>query len=433
MPLCLLVLLSVPAMAATPIDQDSFRETVEAVLAEAGTPGSFVLYDENSDSFFRYDDERSRRPMVPASTFKILNSLIALEEGVVEDEDQTFRWDGVEREVAAWNADQTFASAFARSAVWVYQQIARDVGLGRMQYWLDAVGYGNGMVGGTVDRFWLDGPLAITPQQQVEFLRRLASGDLPFSRRSLEIVRGMLVRERRGAAVLRGKTGWAVSAEPQIGWFVGYLEIPDNTYSFALNVDIQPDGRGRDRVSMTRSILSSLGLWPEGGKSADVSGDGAGPDAGGCDGSPPFSRLDFWLGDWDVYSGDTLVGSNRIEKTLRGCAVLEHWTGAGGGRGLSLFYVDDGGRWRQVWVTENARRPGGIKEKVRQPMEAADAVRFQGEIRLPGGDSYLDRTTLTPLDDGRVRQLIEISRDGGETWETTFDAIYRPAGTRRGD
>jgi hypothetical protein len=146
-----------------------------------------------------------------------------------------------------------------------------------------------------------------------------------------------------------------------------------------------------------------------------------------CDDDDKYSQLDFWVGEWDVWSGDELAGTNVIEKTLGGCAVLEHWTGAGGGEGKSLFYVDGGGMWQQVWVTEWSRHTGGVKEKTWQSLDNDKQVRFQGEISLPDGGSYLDRTTLTDLGNGEVRQLIEVSRDGGETWEATFDAVYRPS------
>ena len=137
-----------------------------------------------------------------------------------------------------------------------------------------------------------------------------------------------------------------------------------------------------------------------------------------------YTLLDFWLGDWVVYAGDERVGTNHSEKVLGGCAVIEHWTGAGGGEGKSLFYVV-ASQWKQVWVTEWATRTGGVKEKFHQPLAGTNAVRFQGRIETSDGSGYLDRTTLTPLGDGSVRQLIEISRDEGEHWESVFDAVYR--------
>ena len=147
-----------------------------------------------------------------------------------------------------------------------------------------------------------------------------------------------------------------------------------------------------------------------------------------CADLPLYTALDFWLGNWNVYSGDDLAGTNRIEKILGGCAIMEHWTGAGDGEGKSLFYVDDSGTWQQVWVTQWSTMPGGVKEKRWQPLARSDQVRFQGTITRADGSQYLDRTTLTRLDNGDVRQLIEISGDGGDSWEATFDAVYKRGG-----
>ena len=145
-----------------------------------------------------------------------------------------------------------------------------------------------------------------------------------------------------------------------------------------------------------------------------------------CGEEPALKRLDFWLGDWAVTVGEEQVGTNRIEKILDGCAVMEHWTSATGGEGKSLFYyqlVTE--TWNQVWVTQFALGPGGMKEKKLVETYDGAGVRFQGEIPLAEGGFYLDRTTLTPRPDGTVQQVIQISRDDGESWETTFDAVYR--------
>jgi hypothetical protein len=150
------------------------------------------------------------------------------------------------------------------------------------------------------------------------------------------------------------------------------------------------------------------------------------PEIRKCVDVPVYGMLDFWVGEWDVYSGEEKVGANRIEKVLNGCAVVEHWTAADGGEGKSLFYVDAEGVWQQVWVTEYSANPGGMKEKTHTATLPNDAVRFQGVLKQPKIGEYLDRTTLTPLDNGDVSQLIEILTDDGEAWQTTFHAVYRP-------
>ena len=144
-----------------------------------------------------------------------------------------------------------------------------------------------------------------------------------------------------------------------------------------------------------------------------------------CNDLPSYHLLDFWVGDWDVYVGEELVGFNRIEKTLNGCAFAEHWVDSTGNEAKSLFFVNDSGEWKQIWVTERANRPGGIKEKTIVDIAPEDGVRFQGVLYHPDAGQWFDRTTLMPAENGSVRQLIEISSDAGNTWETTFDAIYR--------
>ena len=145
-----------------------------------------------------------------------------------------------------------------------------------------------------------------------------------------------------------------------------------------------------------------------------------------CAEDPAFRVLDFWVGSWDVYVGDTLDGHDRVTRILAGCALTEEWTDADGSTGMSLFYVQPGsGQWRQVWVTEQATRPGGLKEKQLVERLPEGGVRFQGTIVGPLGKPYLDRTTLTPLSSGEVHQVIEVSGDGGATWRALYDARYR--------
>ncbi len=147
-----------------------------------------------------------------------------------------------------------------------------------------------------------------------------------------------------------------------------------------------------------------------------------------CRDAPNGKALDFWLGEWNVVAvaGAAPVGASRIERVLDGCAIIENWQGADAGDdGKSLFAFDArNGSWDQVWVTQDTSRPGGLKSKHLIAVFSSGAVRFQGTIFVRPGTEVLDRTTLTPLVDGRVRQTIEISRDGGDSWMTSFDAYY---------
>lgn len=137
--------------------------------------------------------------------------------------------------------------------------------------------------------------------------------------------------------------------------------------------------------------------------------------------------LDFWVGTWTVTNAaGTTLGHNRIDRVLSGCALIENWQGVRAhDEGKSLFTFDAARHlWQQVWVTPDTSRPGGLKHKTMTTARDDGAVRFEGEIALPDGTTMRDRTTLTPLPDGRVRQVIARSRDGGATWTTGFDAFY---------
>jgi hypothetical protein len=139
--------------------------------------------------------------------------------------------------------------------------------------------------------------------------------------------------------------------------------------------------------------------------------------------APVHRELDFWLGDWTVFDAHgTRVGTNRIDRVLGGAALVENWRDADGSEGKSWFYFSVAeNRWKQVWVTDG----GFSKEKSLVEHRADGGVRFRGEIALPDGRRILDRTTLTRAADGTVRQVIEQSTDGGQTWKVGFDAVYR--------
>jgi len=144
-----------------------------------------------------------------------------------------------------------------------------------------------------------------------------------------------------------------------------------------------------------------------------------------CSDDPLYHQLDFWVGDWKVYDSQktTLQGENTIQKDLDGCSVTENWRGSTGGIGKSLFYVDNKTKsWKQVWVTTNANQPMGQKEKT-MISYAKDSVVFQGTYPY-NEKTITDRTILSLLSSGDVRQEILISADGGNSWRTTFVGIY---------
>jgi beta-lactamase class D len=228
-------------------------------LDAAGAEGCFLLYNAEGEPFIRLNPDRADLRYPPASTFKILNSLIALEAGVLKDEHEIIPWDGKKRWLDKWNQDMDLASAYALSAVWFYQEVARRVGLARMAELVSKTGYGNGEIGKVVDTFWLEGPLMISPGEQIGFLRRLYAGDLPFSERSLRIAKAIMLFERGEGYAVRAKTGWAIRNGLNTGWYIGWIEREGGPWYFALN--IESDEKDFPMFAARRKIL--LGMLAE--------------------------------------------------------------------------------------------------------------------------------------------------------------------------
>lgn len=232
---------------------------------ELNIEGSIIIYDLKNDLLFQHNPQRNLTPFSPASTFKIFNSLVALETGVIDDEISVLTWDGIARMLPTWNRDLNLREAFKISAVWFYQVLARRVGYERMNEWINKVGYGNQNIGQKeeIDQFWLNGTLQITPQQQIEFLRNLYEGNLPFSERTISLVKDIMIVEKTPFYTIRAKTGWFGFGDQtitNIGWYVGYVEEKENVYFFATNIDINKEEDGVARIALTRRCLEDLGL-----------------------------------------------------------------------------------------------------------------------------------------------------------------------------
>ncbi len=233
---------------------------VQEIFDNQGVKGAFLIYDLKNDTTFIFNEPRIKTGYLPASTFKIINSLIALETEVITNEEDTIKWDGEKRFAEVWNQDHNLRSGIKYSVVWFYQELARRIGEQQMQHYIDTVGYGNQNIGGGIDLFWLNGDIRITMQEQVNFLKRLYKNELPFSQRTMDIVKDIMILEKTDTFTLRAKTGWAARVEPNIGWFVGYLERMDNVYFFANNIDINKDEDAKARKKITMQILEQLNL-----------------------------------------------------------------------------------------------------------------------------------------------------------------------------
>jgi beta-lactamase class D len=246
------------------VSATSFRESpeLEKVFQNNGVVGTFVLFNPSADSdtMLVWNEERAKKRFIPASTFKIANTVIGLQYGAVKNVDEVLPYGGKPLRVKEWERDMGLREAIKMSNVAIYQELARRIGLERMRDGVKRLNYGNMDIGKFVDQFWLDGPLEISAVEQTEFLNRLLSRKLRIKEDVIEAVKEITLQEKTDAYALHAKTGWCASTKPQIGWWVGWVERDNQIFPFALNIDMQSDEDAAKRVPVGRECLKALGM-----------------------------------------------------------------------------------------------------------------------------------------------------------------------------
>lgn len=232
------------------------------LFSSAGVEGTILIESTKTGQRFVHNNARSKQAFTAASTFKVLNTLIALEEGVIAGADSAIQWNGTLYDIADWNHDQTLATAFKISCVWCYQELARMVGAAKYPTYIRDSHYGELREPFDVTQFWLDGSLTISAEQQVVFLKQLATGHLPFRASSYATMKSIMLSEETPHYRLYAKTGWATRNEPAIGWYVGYVEVADDQWLFALNIDTHGATDLPQRKQITLDALRAKGILP---------------------------------------------------------------------------------------------------------------------------------------------------------------------------
>jgi len=264
---CLLVILLGLACSPNNVEIDN---SLKKYFDENKVEGCFALMNNGTGRFIIYNLSRYRdSSYLPASTFKIVNSLVGLQTGVITDESMVIKWDGVVRRVPDWNKDLTMYDAFRVSAVPYYQEVARRIGKDTMQFWLDSLKYGaksdteKVVIRSAVDTFWLDNSLKITPDQQLGLVKRLYFDQLPFFKSYQEIVKNAMLFDNNANYRMGYKTGWGFTKEGHaIGWVVGWIEENKHPHFFVLNIE-SPDhdyDMWNVRLKMLKDILKQLGF-----------------------------------------------------------------------------------------------------------------------------------------------------------------------------
>jgi len=243
--------------------------------------GCVMLRDNNHEAVYYYNKERCMQRFLPASTFKIFNSLVALETAVAPDESMVIKWDSVPR-MPEWDKDMDMREAFKVSCVPYYQEIARRIGADNMQHYLDTANFGNRNMGGKIDEFWLNDSLQISADEQVGLLKRLYFYELPFAERTQRIVKSMMLQEETPGYKLYYKTGWGVRTQSNVMWIVGFAErivhmkedaksmnksdLRQYPYFFAINFDAPVSDTTKSwpavRVEILKKVLKDYGAIP---------------------------------------------------------------------------------------------------------------------------------------------------------------------------
>lgn len=252
-------------VSSSPSQSTSTQSTqaIAQLFDQAQSAGVLVIQRDQQIQVYGNDLSRVDTEYVPASTFKMLNALIGLQHGKATT-NEIFKWDGKKRSFAAWEKDMTLGQAMQASAVPVYQELARRIGLELMQQEVQRIQFGNQQIGQHIDNFWLVGPLKVTPKQEVKFASALAQEQLAFDPQVQQQVKAMLLLQERQAYRLYAKSGWGMDVEPQVGWLTGWIETPqDEIVAFSLNMQMQSNMDPAIRLKILQQALAELGLYPK--------------------------------------------------------------------------------------------------------------------------------------------------------------------------
>lgn len=233
-------------------------------------PAAFVVYDLNNKSYQRFNETRCAERFSPFSTFKIPNSLIGLETGVIPNIDILTSWDQKKYPKSKsfsseWNRDHNLRSAFKYSVVWYYRELAKKIGNEKMASYINKIHYGNQDISGGIDEFWLNSSLQISANEQIEFLTALNKNQLPFSQNTIKNLKDIMLMEETPEYKLYAKTGsGSLTKNNFLGWFVGFVETKGNIYVFATNISDDTFEKIFDkRIQLTKKALQELGILPK--------------------------------------------------------------------------------------------------------------------------------------------------------------------------
>ncbi|MDB5198140.1 MAG: class beta-lactamase [Chitinophagaceae bacterium] len=262
-PLSIILIACIIIITGCSVNQAKIDNSLKKYFDSAKVDGCFSMVNNQTGAVTVYNMKLDTQRFLPASTFKIVNSLIGLETGRITDEKMLIKWDSIQRWNADWNRDLTMEQAFKVSAVNYYQEVARRIGSDTMKQWIDSLHYGNMNISGPIDSFWLNNTLKISPDEQLGLVKKLYFDKLPFQKRTQQIVKDVMLQENNTLYKLSYKTGWGFDEQNAIGWVVGWIEENRHVYFFVTLIK-SPDKKinmQAVRMKITKNILAQYGFF----------------------------------------------------------------------------------------------------------------------------------------------------------------------------
>ena len=250
--------------ASCSVNKANNDESLKKYFDENNVDGCFTMFNNADGKVTVYNMKYDTMRFSPSSTFKIFNSLVALQTGVITDEKMVIKWDGIKRWNADWNKDMDMTEAFKVSNVAYYQEVARRIGKDTMQQWIDSLSYGNKNISGPVDSFWLNNTLKISADEQLGFVKKLYFDQLPFRKSVQQMVRDVMLQENNTAYQLSYKSGWGFGEDGNaIGWLVGWIEENKHVYFFVtfVKAPVKDIDMKTVRLNITKGILKQYGFF----------------------------------------------------------------------------------------------------------------------------------------------------------------------------
>lgn len=202
------------------------------------------IIDNEKSVLVTINDKRAHTAFSPYSTFKIANTLIGLEAGIIQNSQQVLNYDKTKYPAAPWwppvwkLPEYNLASAFKYSMVPIYRQLAENIGEQKMQQYVTKFTYGNRDISSQLDNFWLNGSLKISAVEQVKFLQKVYNNHLALNENSLTTLKEVMLVAANDEYKLYAKTGAGkTNDKTMLGWYIGFVENKSGVHYFAFNIN----------------------------------------------------------------------------------------------------------------------------------------------------------------------------------------------------